>query len=40
MRRRVPDIGRAAALIGYRPRHSLDDTLDRIIAYYRTTERL
>jgi len=40
MRRRVPDIGRAAALIDYRPRHSLDDTLDRIIAYYRTTERL
>jgi UDP-glucose 4-epimerase len=37
MRRRVPDIGRAAALIGYRPRHSLDDTLDRIIAYYRET---
>ncbi len=35
MRRRVPDIGRVAALIGYRPRHSLNETLDRIIAYYR-----
>jgi UDP-glucose 4-epimerase len=40
MRRRVPDIGRAAALIGYRPRYTLDDTLRRIIAYYRETDRL
>lgn len=39
MRRRVPDISRAAALIGYRPRHSLDDTLQRIIAYYREHDR-
>ncbi len=38
MRRRVPDISRAAALIGYRPRYSLDDTLRRIIACYRETE--
>ena len=35
MRRRVPDISRAAALIGYRPRYVLDDTLHRIIAYQR-----
>ncbi len=35
MRRRVPDISRATALIGYRPRYTLDDTLRRIIAYYR-----
>ncbi len=35
MRRRVPDIRRAAALIGYRPRYVLDDTLRRIIAYFR-----
>ena len=39
MRRRVPDISRAADLIGYRPRHSLDDTLQRIIAYYRQHSR-
>lgn len=39
MRRRVPDISRAAALIGYRPRYSLDDTLQRIIAYYREHDR-
>lgn len=39
MRRRVPDISRAAALIGFKPAHSLDDTLGRIIAYYRDSER-
>ncbi|MCX7669707.1 MAG: GDP-mannose 4,6-dehydratase, partial [Anaerolineae bacterium] len=39
MRRRVPDISRAAALIGYRPRYALDDTLKRIIAYYRERGR-
>jgi len=32
MRRRVPDLSRAATLIGYRPRYTLDDTLRRIIA--------
>jgi UDP-glucose 4-epimerase len=32
MRRRVPDLSRAAALIGYRPRYTLDDSLRRIIA--------
>jgi UDP-glucose 4-epimerase len=39
MRRRVPDISRAAALIGYKPTHVLDDTLRRIIAYYQDLER-
>jgi UDP-glucose 4-epimerase len=34
MQRRVPDIRRAAALIGYRPRYGLDDTLRRIIAHF------
>jgi UDP-glucose 4-epimerase len=35
MQRRVPDISRAAALIGYRPRYTLDDTLRRIIAHFK-----
>jgi UDP-glucose 4-epimerase len=35
MRRRVPDISRARDLIGYQARRSLDETLCRIIAYYR-----
>ena len=35
MQRRVPDISRAAALIGYRPRRTLDETLNRIIAHFR-----
>ncbi|PKO21951.1 MAG: nucleoside-diphosphate sugar epimerase [Chloroflexi bacterium HGW-Chloroflexi-1] len=35
MHRRVPDISRAAALIEYRPRCTLDDTLRRIIAHFR-----
>lgn len=39
MRRRVPDISRAASLIGYRPRRSLDDTLCRIIAQYQEEGR-
>lgn len=38
MQRRVPDISRAAALIGYRPRYMLDDTLRRIITYYREAQ--
>jgi len=38
MRRRVPDIRRAAALIGFKPAHTLDETLGRIIAYYREQE--
>jgi UDP-glucose 4-epimerase len=40
MRRRVPDISRAAALIGYKPAFSLDHTLQRIIAYYREVEKV
>lgn len=40
MQRRVPDISRAAALIGYRPRYRLDETLHRIITYYRDTHAL
>jgi UDP-glucose 4-epimerase len=39
MRRRVPDIRRAAALIGFKPARTLDETLGRIIAYYREQER-
>lgn len=38
MHRRVPDISRAAALIGYRPRYALQDTLLRIIAHVRSLE--
>jgi len=39
MRRRVPDISRAAALIGYRPAYTLDDTLRRIIAHFKAEAR-
>jgi UDP-glucose 4-epimerase len=35
MQRRVPDIGKLAALIGYQPRRALDDSLRGIIAYVR-----
>jgi UDP-glucose 4-epimerase len=35
MPRRVPDIGRIAALIGYQPRVGLDETLRRVIEFYR-----
>ncbi|MBM4460848.1 MAG: SDR family NAD(P)-dependent oxidoreductase [Chloroflexi bacterium] len=35
MQRRVPDISRAARLIGYQPRRTLDETLNRIIAHFR-----
>jgi UDP-glucose 4-epimerase len=35
MPRRVPDIGKIAALIGYRPRVDLDETLRRVIEFYR-----
>ena len=38
MRRRIPDIGRAGRLIGYRPRYELDDTLLRIIASFREAQ--
>jgi UDP-glucose 4-epimerase len=36
MPRRVPDIGKIAALIGYQPRVGLDETLRRVIEFYRT----
>ncbi len=35
MQRRVPDISRIETLIGYRPRYTLDETLQRIIQYER-----
>jgi UDP-glucose 4-epimerase len=35
MQRRVPNIDKVAALIGYAPLHTLDDTLQRVIAYER-----
>ena len=35
MQRRVPSIDKLAALIGYRPLHSLDDTLRRVIEHER-----
>lgn len=35
MQRRVPSIAKLAALIGYAPRYSLDDTLKRVIAFER-----
>ncbi len=37
MYRRIPDISRAGALIGYRPQHTLDQTLTRIIEQMRVT---
>jgi UDP-glucose 4-epimerase len=33
MRRRVPSLEKITRLTGYTPRHSLDDTLSRVIAY-------
>jgi nucleoside-diphosphate-sugar epimerase len=35
MPRRVPDLGRINSLIGYKPRHSLDDILLQVIDYFR-----
>src|SRR5204862_2431513 len=35
MPRRVPDLGRITALIGYKPKHSLDDILVQVIDYFR-----
>lgn len=37
MRRRVPDIAKAARVVGYRPRVSLDESLRRVIRYLRDT---
>jgi len=35
MPRRVPDLGRISSLIGYKPKHSLDDILVQVIDYFR-----
>jgi nucleoside-diphosphate-sugar epimerase len=34
MPRRVPDLGKLRALIGYEPKVHLDEILDRVIAYF------
>src|SRR3954454_1213221 len=39
MPRRVPDIGRIHALVGYRPTVDLDETLTRIIEHFRQEQR-
>ena len=39
LRRRVPDIRKAARVAGYRPRVSLDETLKRVIEHLRDTGR-
>ena len=36
MRRRVPDISKVQRLIGWKPRKTLNETLDEVIAYFRT----
>jgi UDP-glucose 4-epimerase len=35
MPRRVPDLSKAAAMIGYTPRHTLEDILTQVIDYFR-----
>jgi len=39
MPRRVPDLTKIGALIGYRPAHVLEQTLQDVIAYYREGPR-
>jgi UDP-glucose 4-epimerase len=39
MPRRVPDLTKIGALIGYRPAHVLEQTLQDVIAYYRKGPR-
>ncbi len=39
LRRRVPDVRKAEALVGYRAQVSLDETVHRVIEYLRTTGR-
>ena len=34
MRRRVPDLTKIEKLIGYKPRYSFDDILDKVIEYF------
>ena len=33
--RRVPDLSKAEKMIGYKPRHTLDDILNEVIDYFR-----
>jgi UDP-glucose 4-epimerase len=35
MPRRVPDLSKVKAMIGYKPRHTLDDILVQVIDYFR-----
>ena len=35
MPRRVPDLSKIRAMIGYEPKHALDDVLRDVIAYFR-----
>ena len=35
MPRRVPDLSKAEHMIGYQPRHTLDDILTQVIDYFR-----
>jgi len=35
MPRRVPDLSRVEGLIGYKPRHQLDEILTQVIDYFR-----
>ena len=35
MPRRVPDLTKVTAMIGYRPKHSLEDILIQVIEYVR-----
>jgi nucleoside-diphosphate-sugar epimerase len=35
MPRRVPDLSKAFKMIGYQPRHTLDDILTQVIDYFR-----
>jgi UDP-glucose 4-epimerase len=35
MPRRVPDLSKITAMIGYRPKHTLDDILTQVIDYFR-----
>jgi UDP-glucose 4-epimerase len=35
MPRRVPDLKKVEGLIGYAPRHTLDDILEQVIDYFR-----
>jgi len=35
MPRRVPDLSKAEAMIGYKPKYSLEDILTQVIAHFR-----